>query len=61
MHKIIPLKWPGLLLLFGLPAILNLIACKLAIPYVESLKVMPIEVTYFIGAIYLCGKDIGSF
>jgi len=73
MDKITPLKWPGLILLFGLPAILNLIACKLAIPYVDSLKVMPIEATYFIcvgtlvllpmfiGALYLSGKDIGSF
>jgi membrane protease YdiL (CAAX protease family) len=73
MNKIIPLTWPGLILLFGFPTVLNLIACKLLIPYLDSPGILPIEITYFIsvgavvlipmfiGAIFLSGKEIGSF
>ncbi len=73
MKKVTPLKWPGLFLLFGIPTVLNLIACQLAIPWLDSQKTMPIEVAYFIsvgllvlvpmffGAIYLSAREIGSF
>jgi len=73
LNKIKPLTWPGLILLFGLPTILNLIACKLAIPFLDTQNLFPIEVTYFIGvglivlvpmffgAIYLSGKEIKSY
>ncbi len=68
-----PLTWPELMSLFGLPTLLNYIACKIAIPYLDNLQIMPIEVTYFLsvglfvlapmfwGAIYLSGREAGSF
>lgn len=71
--KIQPLTWVDLLLLFGLPTILNFIACKIAIPFLDAQRVFPIEVTYFIcvglivlipmffGAIFLTIKEIKSF
>jgi membrane protease YdiL (CAAX protease family) len=72
MDNIKPLKWLELILLFGVPTVLNLIACKIAIPFLDSLKIFPVEVSYFIsvgllvlvpmffGAIYLTMKEIGS-
>lgn len=59
--------------LFGTPTFLNYIACQLAIPYLNNLHILPIEVCYFLsvgllvlmpmffGAIYLSGREIGSF
>jgi membrane protease YdiL (CAAX protease family) len=67
-----PLKWSELILLFGIPAILNLIACRAAIPLLDDAQIFPIEITYFIcvglivlvpiffGAIYLTKKEIKS-
>jgi len=73
MDNVEKLDWKGLILLFGLPAILNAAACMIAIPYLENRLGLPIEVAYFLSvgllvlapmffwAIYLCGKDIGSY
>lgn len=73
MKKIKALKWIDFLWLFGLPTILNYIACKISIPYLEANTHMPIEIIYFISvggivllpmfiwSIYLTGKEIGSY
>ena len=67
------LNWTELILLFGVPTLLNFIACKAAIPFLDAQKIFPIEITYFIsvglivlvpmffGAIYLSAKEINSF
>lgn len=67
-----PLKWSELVLLFGVPTILNLLACKVAIPFLDSLNIFPIEISYFLSvgllvlvpmfftAIYLTSKEINS-
>lgn len=59
--------------LFGVPTVLNALACRIAIPMVDGWHVLPIEVTYFlcvgllvlapmfVWAIYLTGREIGSF
>ena len=71
--EVTKLTWSKLALLFGLPTILNFIASRVAIPQLERLQIVPIEVTYFLcvgllvlvpmffGSIYLSGKDCGSF
>lgn len=72
--KVKQLNWFQLILLFGIPAILNYIACRILIPSLDkSYKNLPIEVIYFIsvgcivlipmffGSLYLSGKEIGSF
>ena len=68
-----PATWLDLVWLFGLPTILNYLASQIAIPYLESEDVLPIEVVYFLsvgllvlapmffGAIYLSGRDSGSY
>ena len=73
MNNLKPLKWSGLIILFGIPTLLNLIACRFAIPFLDSQNFFPIEVTYFLsvgllvlvpmfaGAIYLSAKEISSF
>ncbi len=73
MRELKPLTWFELIWLFGLPAILNFIACQIAIPTLDNLKIFPIEITYFLSvgllvlapmffwSIYLSGKEIGSF
>ena len=73
MNTINPLRWFDLVWLFGLPTILNTLACQFAIPYLDSKEILPIEVSYFLSvgllvlapmffwALYLSGKDIGSF
>jgi membrane protease YdiL (CAAX protease family) len=73
MEKIKSLSWTDLILLFGVPAVLNYIACQVCIPYLNGLNLFPIEISYFIsvglivlapmffGAIYLSGRDISSF
>lgn len=71
--KIKPLNWLQLLLLFGIPTVLNLIACRILIPYLNrNLENFPIEIIYFLsvgcvvlipmffGAIYLTAKEIDS-
>ena len=67
------MNWFELGWLFGIPTILNFIACQIAIPYLDQQQILPIEVTYFLsvgllvlvpmffGAIYLSGQDIGSY
>lgn len=67
-----PLRWLELVLLFGIPTILNLIACRVAIPILNSLNIFPIEISYFLsvgllvlapmffGSIYLTSKEINS-
>ena len=66
------LKWSELVLLFGIPTILNLFACSVAIPFLDAQKFFPIEISYFLsvgllvlapmffGAIYLTSKEINS-
>ena len=67
------LTWSKLLLLFGIPAVLNLLACQIAIPFIDAQNLLPIEITYFLcvgiivlvpmffAAIYLTAKEIGSY
>ncbi|MBI1224827.1 MAG: cupin domain-containing protein [Bacteroidetes bacterium] len=66
-------SWPELLLLVAIPTLLNFIACRFAIPFLQGYQIMPIEVAYFLsvgllalvpmffGAIFLSGREIGSF
>ena len=73
MDNIKPLTWPSLIALFGIPTLLNYIACIWAIPYLQSLKALPIEANYFLSvgllvlvpmfcfAIFQSGKEIGSY
>lgn len=70
--QIQPIKWLDYIWLYGIPILLNYIACRLAIPYLEKHSTLPIEIIYFIcvggivlipmffGAIYLVKKDISS-
>jgi membrane protease YdiL (CAAX protease family) len=72
MKNLKPFSWMELILLFGIPTVLNLIACKILIPLLDSEKIFPIEITYFIsvglfvlapmffGAIYLTAKEVKS-
>jgi membrane protease YdiL (CAAX protease family) len=72
LNKIKPLTWPELLLLFGIPTILNFIACRIAIPFLNAQKIFPIEVAYFLsvgllvlvpmffGAIFLTSRELKS-
>jgi len=65
--------WLDIAWLFGIPTILNYIASRITIPYLDSLQILPIEVTYFLSvgllvlvpmffaAIYLSGREIGSY
>ena len=57
-----PLSWTELAALFGVPTVLNYIACRIAIPYFDSLGVLPIEVSYFIsvGGIVLAPMFFGA-
>jgi hypothetical protein len=73
VNRIKATSWLDLTLLFGIPAILNYLASRIAIPYFDSQQILPIEIIYFLsvglivlvpmffGAIYLSGKDIGSY
>jgi membrane protease YdiL (CAAX protease family) len=72
MNDLKPLSWSALLQLFGLPTVLNFIACRVAIPLLDSQKIFPAEITYFLsvgllvlvpiffGAIYLSARDTKS-
>jgi membrane protease YdiL (CAAX protease family) len=67
-----PLRPLDLVWLFGFPTVLNTVACKVAIPWLDASGVFPIEVTYFlcvgllvlvpmfVWAIALTGKELGS-
>jgi len=58
--------------LFGIPTILNFIACRIAIPFLNAQKIFPIEVAYFLsvgllvlvpmffGAIFLTSRELKS-
>ena len=68
-----PIGWTELGLLFGGPTLLNLVACRVAIPFLERLRLFPIEISYFLSvgllvlvpmflfAIHRAGHEIGSF
>jgi membrane protease YdiL (CAAX protease family) len=72
MNKLKKTRWSDLILLFGIPTVLNYFASQIVIPFIDRQHIFPIEVTYFIsvgllvlvpmffGAIYLSGQDIGS-
>ena len=72
MNELKPLKWKDYILLYGIPTLLNYVACQLAIPYLEVNSALPIEIIYFIcvggialvpmffGALYLVKKEINS-
>ena len=72
MKNLKRLKWSDYLMLYGIPTMLNYIACQLLIPYLETNSSSPIEINYFIcvggivlvpmffGAIYLTKKEINS-
>ena len=72
MNHVKSLNLRGLILLFGIPTVLNFIACRIAIPFIDSQELMPVEVTYFISvgllvlapmffsAIYLTVHEINS-
>lgn len=73
MEKLKPLTWTGLILLFGIPTILNAIACQIAIPLLYNNTNLPIEICYFLsvgllvlvpmffGSIWLSRRETGSF
>ena len=66
------LKWSDYLFLYGIPTLLNYVACKLAIPYLEANSYLPVEIIFFIsvggiamasmffGSIYLSKKESNS-
>lgn len=72
MQETKPLSWLQLFVLFGIPGVLNLVACKIAIPLLDEQNFFPIEISYFLsvgflvlvpmffGAVYLSGKEAGS-
>lgn len=72
MNKLKKITWFDIVILFGVPTILNYIATHIAMPNADNLYIMPIEVTYFLsvglivlapmffGAIYLSGKNCSS-
>jgi membrane protease YdiL (CAAX protease family) len=72
MEKVKSLSWLQLVLLFGIPTVLNFIACKIAIPLLNAQNLFPIEITYFLcvgllvlapmffGAIYMTAKEVKS-
>jgi len=67
------INWTELLLLFAIPSVLNLIACRIAIPYLTESTGLPIEIVYFISvggivllpmfvtAIILTARETGSY
>ena len=66
-------SWIELVALFGVPTLLNYVACRIAIPYLANLNVFPIEISYFLSvgllvlapmfffAIIQAGRDFSSF
>ncbi len=73
MKELKKTKWLDLILLFGIPTILNYFASQIVIPIINRQQILPIEITYFLsvgiivlmpmffGALYLCGRDVGSY
>ena len=73
MNKIKSLNWSDLIILFAVPTLLNLIACKIAIPLLDTQRLFPVEVNYFISvgilvlapmffaALYMSAREIKSF
>ncbi len=73
MDDLRPMRSLELVGLFAVPTALNTLACRLAIPTVDGWDVLPIEVTYFlcvgllvlvpmfVWALYLSGREVGSF
>ncbi len=73
MNNLKPLTWTQLILLFGIPTALNAAASRIAIPFLFNNTSLPIEICYFlsvglivlvpmfIGAVWLSGKEAGSF
>jgi len=73
MTKVNPMSWSGLFILFGWPTVLNLIACRIAIPLLDRTSLFPIEISYFISvgllvlapmfftALFLSKKEIETF
>jgi len=71
-NRLQPLRWRELVWLFGLPTLMNSLACQVAIPHLDALHALPIEVTYFFSvgvlvllpmllwALYLTSREIGS-
>jgi membrane protease YdiL (CAAX protease family) len=68
-----PLRWIDHVWLYGFPTLLNFIACKVAIPYLDGKHILPIEITYFLSvgllvlmpmffwALYLTGRELAAF
>ena len=73
MTKQRPLGWPQLLALFGIPTLLNGVACLWLIPLFRSELNWPVEIAYFVavggfvlapmlvGALVLSAGDVGSY
>ena len=73
MNFIKPVTWLQLVLLFGIPTLLNELACGAAIPLLYRYSGLPIEICYFLSvgllvlvpmffaALWLSGKEAGSF
>lgn len=57
-----PMRRIELAWFFGIPTVLNVVACRVAIPRLDALGIMPIEVTYFlsVGAIVLVPMFAGG-
>jgi membrane protease YdiL (CAAX protease family) len=66
-------SWMELGVLFGVPTLLNYVACRITIPYLANLNIFPIEISYFLSvgllvlapmfffAIIQAGRDVSSF
>ena len=73
MNKLRPLAWTELIILFGAPTLLNLFACRVVIPFLDTRTALPMEISYFIsvgllvlapmffGAIVLSAREAGSY
>lgn len=73
MDNVKPLRWIDLAWLFGIPTLLNLVACRIAIPFLERRGWFPIEINYFLSvgllvlapmlawAVWLSGRETGSY
>jgi membrane protease YdiL (CAAX protease family) len=61
-RRLRPLGFLELLCLFGIPTALNAVACKIAIPWVNTWGRMPIEVSYFlcVGLLVLVPMFLGG-
>jgi membrane protease YdiL (CAAX protease family) len=72
MNETKALTWTRLLFLFGIPTVLNFVACRVFIPFFNHQWMFPIEISYFLSvglfvmvpmffaAIILTSKEIGS-